>query len=131
MLQLLMCKRSVLNLLKGDNLSRGTRYIIRSQYNKCSIICSKNFNLVAFLHVKTDRFFKLVWFYSSISNISLICGLNAYIGIISSGHTDLLIESFCFELTCLILTTAPVKAHSSEVISFFPHHFHTTENWHE
>lgn len=131
-LQLLMYKRLVLYFLKGDNLLRGTRYIIRgSQYNKCSVICTKNFNSVAFIHVKMDLFVKFAWLYSSISNISPICGLNAYTGIILSGHTDILVDSFCFELMCLILTTALVKACSSRVISFLVHYIHTTKNCHK
>lgn len=124
--------RLVLYFLKGDSLLCSTRYFIRgSQYNKCSIICTKNFNLVVSVHVKIDLFVKFACYCSSISSISPICGLNAYIGSISSGHTDILIDSFCFELMCLILTAAPVKAHPSRVISFLLHHFHTTKNCHE
>lgn len=118
--------------LKGDNLLHSTRYIIRgSLYNKCLIICTKNFNLVVFVHVKTALFVKFACFYSSISSISPICGLNAYIGNISSGHTDILTDSFCFELMCLILTAAPVKARSSRAIYFLLHHFHTAKNCHK
>lgn len=62
------------------------RYSIRGSHI-INAVCTKNFNLVAFIHVKADLFVKFVWFYSSISNTPPIYGPNALLLLF---HLDIL-----------------------------------------